>query len=380
MSKSDILSLTRDELRERFLESGLQPYRADQVFQWLYRKGVSSFEDMTNLPRDLRSSLADVYSLEAPLSLVTTRQSSDGSVKLAFHTHDGLPVESVLIPASTRTRRKLTLCVSTQSGCAMGCVFCATARIGLRRSLTPAEIVAQITESLRFIATEEGTRFRPEDNLTERWITNLVFMGMGEPLHNFRGTTTALRILMDTHGLGFSSRRITVSTVGLVPKIREFGRLFPRVGLAVSLNAPTDALRDRLMPVNRTYNLRQLKKALREYPLPPRRRITIEYVLFRGINDSMKHARQLLDWIKGLRVKINVIPYNPDFDPITVDGVTLEPPAPEEREKFANYLREHDVTVLERRSFGSDIGAACGQLSARELRNGEITVVTDPEP
>jgi 23S rRNA (adenine2503-C2)-methyltransferase len=268
----------------------------------------------------------------------------DGTRKLRYQLRDGAAIESVLIREPTR----LTLCLSTQAGCRIGCAFCLTTKGGLRRHLRPAEIVDQLLQARAVLEPHEQ-------------LTNLVFMGMGEPLDNYASTVTALRILTQPEAIGLSPRRITVSTSGMVPALRAFGAEGLRVNLAVSLNAPNDAIRTRLMPINKKWPIRELLAACREYPLPPSRRITFEYVLLEGINDQPAHAEEVARLLKGLRCKVNLIPFN-EFP-----GAAFRRPAPETVQRFQDILLGHYLTTTVRESRGREIGAACGQLAEAPL-------------
>ncbi len=326
---------------------GQPDYRGRQLFAWLYRPGVTSFAQMTDLPKEFRRQLAGSAVLGLP-EVLDERRSEDGTRKLALRLADGAVIESVLIPEEERQ----TLCVSTQAGCNMGCAFCMTGRMGFRRNLRPAEIVGQVVAARNLLGHDPALP-----------LTNLVFMGMGEPLANLDNCLAAIDILTDQRGLDFSPRRVTVSTCGLAPRITELGRRTQgRINLALSLHAPEDAIRDRLMPVNRTYPIAALLAACRAYPLPRRKRIMIEYILIHGVNDAPEHARKLGRLLRGLRVKINLLPCNP------VPGTGFRPPPPERLARFQEILWQQGYTVLLRQSRGQDIGAACGQLAGRPGR------------
>jgi 23S rRNA (adenine2503-C2)-methyltransferase len=315
---------------------GHPSYRARQVLKWVY-KGVNDFEAMTDISRTFRQELARRFRL-GDLEIEQEQASRDGSRKFLLALKDGQGVESVLIPEEGH----YTLCLSTQVGCAMGCRFCATARRGLMRNLTAGEMVNQILAA---------RRRSPGD----RPITNLVFMGMGEPLANFAALVKALTIITAEWGLNFSPRRLTVSTAGLAPLIPRLGRE-ARANLTVSLNAPDDETRNRIMPLNRRYPLETLLQACRDFPLPRHRRITFAYVMLKDLNDRPDQARRLARLLRGFRAKINLIPFNPDGD------LPFEP-SPEDRVlEFQEILRQANYTVLLRESRGRDIQAACGQL------------------
>jgi 23S rRNA (adenine2503-C2)-methyltransferase len=340
--KRDLRDLTPDELTALMAGWGEKPFRVKQLQRWLWREPAKDFDGLTDLPLALRRKLAEQFHLN-PWRPVKGHTSSDGTRKFLFQLDDGLSIESVLIPERDHT----TLCISTQVGCRMGCAFCRTARIGFRRNLSPGEILGQILHA-RSIAPPELP------------LTNLVFMGMGEPLDNYDNLKAALAVVFDTAGLGFGHRRVTVSTVGLPDMIRRLGR-DTKAALAVSLSAADDDLRSRLMPINRKYPLAQLKAALMDYPLVRGRRITIEYVLLAGVNDSPAHARALIKFLHGLKVKINLIPFNPAPD------LPYEKPEPAAVEIFSDKLHAARFTVMVRRSMGADVAAACGQLAADRL-------------
>jgi 23S rRNA (adenine2503-C2)-methyltransferase len=336
---TDLKDLSFTQLQTWLADLGVERYRARQVARWVFKVGVTHVSDMTDVPKTLRQTLEQRVHL-TQLPGLEIYQASDGTRKLRYHLDDGAAIESVLI----REPRRLTLCVSTQAGCRIGCAFCLTTKGGLRRHLRPAEIVDQIIQARK--------RLEPGEQLT-----NLVFMGMGEPLDNYHHTVQALRIITHPDAVGFSPRRITVSTSGLVPAIRTFGAEGLRVNLAVSLNAPNDAVRSQLMPINKRWPIRELLSACREYPLPPGRRITFEYVLLAGINDHAAHAEELARLLTGLRCKINLIPFN-EFP-----GAGFLRPSPDTVRCFQTILLEHYFTATIRESRGRDIGAACGQLA-----------------
>ncbi len=338
MAKPNIKDLDCGEMEKWLAGRKESPYRVKQIRQWLFQKGAISFAEMTNLSSGVRSELEAGYSI-GRLQTLRRSVSVDGTVKFLFGLADGPGIESVLIPEKNR----LTLCISTQAGCGFGCAFCATALMGLKRSLSAGEIVDQILEARRALAAD-------------RRITHVVLMGMGEPLANYDQTCAALKIMSDADwGIGISPRRITLSTVGLVPQMKRLMEE-SHVNLAVSLHATTDEVRSRLMPVNRKYPLAELIECCRSLPLPKRRRITFEYVMLRGINHSAEDARRLSALLNGVRAKINLIPFNPH------PGSPYRRPTAEEILQFQNDLRGrgHQVNVREPR--GSDIQAACGQL------------------
>ena len=348
----DIQDLGRAALAEWCAAVGEPRYRTEQILSWVHRKGAPRFDDMSSLSHGLRARLAADFGLRR-LEAACVADAADGTRKLLFHLAAEprsdmrtAAIESVLIPQFERAegaRDRLTLCISSQAGCAMGCRFCATARMGLVRNLTPSEIVGQVRAG-RLLAAP-----RP--------LTNIVFMGMGEPLANYEAVRTALEILTADWGYGVSPRRITVSTVGIVPMIP---RLIAetRVNLAVSLSATSEPQRARLMPVDRRYPLAALVGACRALPLPRRKRITFEYVLLGGENDADADARRLVQLLHGLRAKVNLIPFNPFPDAGFV-------PSPRERVlRFQAMLRAHGVHATIRESRGQDIQAACGQLAA----------------
>jgi 23S rRNA (adenine2503-C2)-methyltransferase len=355
MERIDLRNLTRPELKAWVEDRGLEPYRGDQIFQWVHSPGLETFDQMTNLAKKWRARLGE----EAVLSRLTALEieaSRDGTRKFLWELADGERIESVLIPE----RGHYTLCISSQVGCAQQCRFCHTGRIGLRRNLSAAEIVNQVR-------TVRGTL--QDDPVL---LTNVVFMGMGEPLANFKNTLRALQILLDPLGLQLSHRHVTLSTAGLIPPLKALGRSSP-VSLAVSLNAADDATRSRLMPINRRYPLRDLIAACKSYPLPRGKRITFEYILMEGVNDSPQAARNLADLLQGVKAKINLIPFNPH------EGSEFRPPAEQRLLAFQETLARRHYTAIIRRSKGGDISAACGQLHAKWTEAGRSAAGGDSE-
>ena len=332
----DLKEFTLEELEQLMAAWGQPRYRARQVAKWLY-KGVTDFQEMTDIARSFREELASRAHLSR-LSLAGVQEAADGVRKLLLALKDGHHIESVLIPEGSHA----TLCLSSQVGCAQGCAFCLTAQRGFVRNLTASEIVNQILAARTLLPPDLP-------------LTNLVFMGMGEPLANFAPLAQALKIITAPWGLNFSPRRITVSTVGLAPLIPRLGREV-KFNLTISLNATEDALRSRLMPVNRRYPLETLLKACRDFPLPRHRRITFAYVLLKDINDTPAQARQLAKLLRGLKVKINLIPFNPHA------RLPFAPPAENRILEFQEILREKNYAVFIRESRGQEIAAACGHL------------------
>jgi 23S rRNA (adenine2503-C2)-methyltransferase len=334
---NDLKNYTLPEMTEALKTLGLESYRAQQLFGWVHQKQIVTFEQMTNLSKGLRTRLSNKFTISNffPSRIACSR---DGSRKYVFETVDGHGIETVAIPE----RSHLTICISTQIGCAMGCSFCFTGKGGLVRNLRPGEIVNQVLAVMR--KENPGSR-----------LPNIVFMGMGEPLANYDNLIKSIRILQDSNALHYSHKKITVSTCGLAPRIIELGR-DTDVNLAISLNAPDDKLRNKLMPVNKTYPLEILLEAAREFPLPPRRKITFEYILMRDVNDTARHARILAELLDSIRCKVNLIPFN--------EHPHVEFRGPEEKQllAFQKILHAHGYTAPIRRSKGGDIAAACGQL------------------
>jgi 23S rRNA (adenine2503-C2)-methyltransferase len=338
-NRKDLVSLSLQELELLAGELGLEPYRARQISQWIFQKRVREIGSMTNLSKDLRMRLEAVAFISS-FTPERVDSSKDGSKKYLFKTTDGFGLESVLIPEPGH----ITLCLSTQIGCAMGCRFCHTGRDGLVRNLTAAEILNQVSAIMRLEPFGEA-------------MPNLVFMGMGEPLANYDITLKAIRTLLSPWGFNFSHRRITVSTAGLVPQMKRLGEDVP-VNLAISLNASNDETRSRLMPVNKKYPLRDLLAAARQFPLAARKRITFEYILIKGLNDAAGNARELAGLLKGIPCKINLIPFNEH------PAVDFKKPDDRSVKAFQKILHDLNFTAPIRHSKGSDIAAACGQLGA----------------
>jgi len=338
----NLKALDRAGLFAFVAELGERPYRARQLYRWIYARGAERFAEMTDLSAETRRRLEARAALPSIQKAAETI-SADGTRKFLFRLADGETIESVWIPEP----RRVTLCVSTQAGCALACAFCLTGQGGLRRNLAAWEIVDQFLMAWRL--TPDGPP-----------ITNLVMMGMGEPLANLDAVVAAIEHLVDGDGIHLAPRRVTVSTAGIVPKMAELGRRAPYVNLAVSLAATTDERRDELIPINRRWPLEDLLAACRDYPLPPRRRILFEYMLIRGVNDTPADAKRLVRMVHGIRCKVNLMSYNP------IPGVPYERPEDEAVHAFRKRLEESGVKTFVRRSRGRDILAACGQLRAAD--------------
>jgi 23S rRNA (adenine2503-C2)-methyltransferase len=364
-----------EEWEEAAVRMGGRKFHGKQIFKWIHTRGVTDADAMTDLPAGLRSKLKEEEGLGGVLEVITERRAADDTRKLLVGMKDGANVETVLIPrVAGGTKNDLpspieeedadvaaavedeedddgreewvpvTQCISTQVGCAMGCVFCASGVAGLKRHMRADEIVAQVIVGRQRL--DAGERLR-----------NVVLMGMGEPLHNYDATVRALKLITHREGIALSSRKVTVSTSGLVPEIARLGQDFAgNIGLAISLHAADDETRSRLMPINKKYPLEVLMKALREYPLPRRRRITIEYTLVAGKNDDVAEARKLVKLLRGLPVKVNLIPMNP------IEASTLGPPVLTSVLAFQRVLCDAGYSCFIRRRRGDDVSAACGQL------------------
>jgi 23S rRNA (adenine2503-C2)-methyltransferase len=348
--KCDIKSLDAGETERWAASLGMEAYRGRQVRQWLFKRLARGFDQMHTLPRSARRLLEESASISS-LRLLSTVVSEDTTRKYLFELADGQTIETVLIPE----RDHLTLCVSSQVGCAMGCRFCLTGSQGLIRNLEPSEIIDQAIEVARTL--EDSTR-----------LTNIVLMGMGEPLANYDHVIRAVKNIISTDGLDFSHRRVTLSTCGIVPKIIRLGKDLT-VNLAVSLNAADDETRSFLMPVNKTHPLGELLTACRAFPLPNRRMITFEYILINGINDSDRDALRLCGILSGIRAKINLIAFNAH------PGSRMAPPPMDRVLSFQKVLIDHNYTAVIRKSKGRDILAACGQL--RGAFDGETAQIDD---
>jgi 23S rRNA (adenine2503-C2)-methyltransferase len=350
--KVNLFGLDRDSLRAQFAQMGEAAYRADQVMLWIYRRGLADFEGMSNLGKELRARLAQHFVIEPP-QLVAEQVSTDGTRKWVLRVSGAgdkvieTAIETVYIPEANRG----TLCISSQAGCAMDCSFCSTGAQGFSRNLSTAEIVAQVW----FAAKALGCDFQ-----NDRIISNVVFMGMGEPLANYTAVLAAVRILLDDFGFGLSKRRVTVSTSGLVPFIDRL-REDVDTALAVSLHAPNDKLRDELVPINRKYPIAELLESCRRYTGGKDRKshIVYEYVMLDGVNDLPEHARELARLLGGMPAKVNLIPFNP------FPKTRYKRSTPEAIERFSGILRAKGIMTTTRRTRGDDIDAACGQLVGR---------------
>jgi len=343
--KTDIKELTIDQLVLWLESKDLEPYRAVQILKWIYLRQADTFDIMTDVGKEIRELLSRHFSI-ARLEKARIETSQDGSKKYLFKLNDGKYVESVLIPEKDH----YTLCISSQVGCAQGCRFCLTARGGFVRNLTRGEIINQVRDVSKCL--DDSKR-----------LTNIVLMGMGEPLANYSNVVSAVNTITDSDtGLGFSSRRLTISTAGLTPKLSDLGR-DTTVNLAISLNATDNKTRDMLMPINRKYTLEKLLDACAEYPLKPRHKITFEYILIKGVNDSIKDAKRLVKLLRPIRAKINLIPFN------AYEGSEFNRPEESVILSFKEILNKNNYTAIIRHSKGQDISAACGQLRANLMQD-----------
>ena len=334
----NLAELDRSELEAAFAERGLPAFHGRQVFHWIHGRGVTDFAEMTDLSQQLRATLLESLTIKTPI-LETKQTSEDGTAKFLLRLEDGRHVEAVYIPDTPAQ----TFCISTQVGCAMGCAFCLTGKMGLVRNLSAGEIVGQV----RVLAHDTGLAGSA---------FNIVLMGMGEPLHNYDATMKALRMMADESGLAVHPRRVTLSTVGLVPAIEKLAAEPLMPNLAISLHATTEEQRSHIVPINKKYSLEQLIDACRRFPLAKRRRITFEYVLLNGVNDTPEDARRLARLVSGLKAKVNLLPLN------EAAGIPFARPSDDRVNAFAKILAERDITVSVRKSRGRDIRAACGQL------------------
>ncbi len=345
----NLLDLTRDEMVEFFKEIDEKPFRAPQVFKWLHQFVADDFDQMTNISKDLKAKLKKICVIEGP-EIIEEQQSEDGTVKWALRTKDGQAIETVFIPDGERG----TLCISSQVGCALDCSFCSTAQQGFNRNLTTAEIVGQVWLAARRLGALRTTG--------KRRVSNVVFMGMGEPLQNYTPVVNACDILLDDFGYGLSKRRVTISTSGVVPGLNKLIESAD-VALALSLHAPNNELRDQLVPINKKYPIEVLLPSVKQYleDSNASKKVTIEYVMLKGVNDTAAHARELARLLKDLPCKINLIPFNP-FPKTRYQTSTQK-----DIDKFGEILIKQGYVVVTRRTRGDDIDAACGQLVGEVL-------------
>jgi len=356
--KTNLLDLTLPQLTEWVAAQGEKSFRAKQLFQWVHQRGVADFSAMTDLAKSLREKL-DAHAEVRPPAILSEHRSADGTVKWLFDVGIGNGVETVFIPEDDRG----TLCVSSQVGCALDCKFCSTGRQGFNRDLSVGEIVGQLWFANKRLgelrAEGHSCRLTPDASLAPKAVTNVVMMGMGEPLNNFTPVTDAMEVMLDDHAYGLSRRRVTLSTSGVVPHIRKLKERLP-VALAVSLHAPNDEIRSRIMPINDAYPIATLLEACRDYlEVAPRDFITFEYVMLKGVNDAPDHAKELVRTLAGTPAKVNLIPFNPfpesGFEKTEPDRVRL----------FQKTLLDAGIVATVRKTRGDDIDAACGQLAGK---------------
>ncbi|MEQ9721721.1 bifunctional tRNA (adenosine(37)-C2)-methyltransferase TrmG/ribosomal RNA large subunit methyltransferase RlmN [Yersinia alsatica] len=355
-SKINLLDLNRQQMREFFAEMGEKPFRADQVMKWMYHYCYDDFEQMTDINKGLRAKLQRVAEIRAP-EVAQEQRSTDGTIKWAIKVGDQ-QVETVYIPEGERA----TLCVSSQVGCALECKFCSTAQQGFNRNLRVSEIIGQVWRAAKIIGSLKSTGTRP--------ITNVVMMGMGEPLLNLNNVVPAMDIMMDDFGFGLSKRRVTLSTSGVVPALDKLGDMID-VALAISLHAPTDDIRDEIVPINRKYNIETFLAAVRRYLAKSNAnggRVTVEYVMLDHINDSTEQAHQLAECLKDTPCKINLIPWNP------FPGAPYGRSSNSRVDRFSKVLMEYGFTTIVRKTRGDDIDAACGQLAGEVIDRTKRTL------
>ncbi len=336
-----------DQMRELAEDFGWKPFRGHQIFQWLYRNRVFDIDEMTNLSKETRETLHQNFYIN-PLQLIRKQVSHDGTTKFLFQTHDGALLESVMMVFDYGK----SICVSSQVGCNMGCAFCASGLTKKKRNLTSGEMVAQVLY------------VQKELDKTQDRLSHIVVMGTGEPFDNYENLMNFLSTVNHDRGLGIGSRHITISTCGIVPRIYDFADEHTQYNLAISLHAPNDTLRDQLMPVNHAYPLKDLMKAIDYYCQENNRRLTFEYILLKGVNDSLEHAKQLAKLLKGYNAYVNLIPYN------SVDEKGFKSVSHEEAMVFYDYLMKQNVRCTIRKEHGNDIDAACGQLRIKEIQKG----------
>ena len=341
---TNLIGLDRSAMTEYFVSLGEKPFRAQQVMQWIHQWGVRDFDEMTNIGKNLRSKLADICEISTP-NIISDQLSADGTRKWLLDVHMGNAIEMVFIPEESRG----TLCISSQVGCSLNCSFCATGKQGYNRNLSVAEIVGQLWLAKHLLAEQYQTE--------NRIVTNVVMMGMGEPLLNFDNVISAMNIMQDDFCFGLSKRRITVSTAGVVPAIAELKEKCP-VTLAVSLHAPNDELRNELVPLNKKYNIEVLLKACRNYVADSQRaKVTFEYVMLEEVNDLDVHAEQLIELLKDFPCKLNLIPFNP------FDGIAYKRASNNRINRFKDKIKSAGIVTTVRKTRGDDIEAACGQLA-----------------
>ena len=355
MKKTNILDFSKEELTEIIKPS----FRAKQIYQWIYQKYVNSFDEMKNIPKELKEELNQNFFLD-PLSIVKIEQSLDGSKKYLFALKDGQTVESVLLPMKQEKvdedgklvhHTKYTICISSQVGCKIGCAFCLTGKDGFKRNLSTGEITAQILMIKR------------DNQIAENRRVNIVYMGMGEPLDNLDNVSKSVRIFSDIDGLCISTRRQTISTSGLSSQIEKLGKMDLGVLLAISLHAVDDDLRQKLMPINKAYNIESIINAVKAFPIDARKRVMFEYLVMKGVNDDQKSAKKLVKLLHGIKSKVNLIYFNPHH------GSEFARPSEKDVVAFQQYLVDHGVLCTIRQSKGLDISAACGQLKDKEQNN-----------
>src|SRR5712692_5199040 len=371
--KTDLLALTLPQLQQWLVERGEASFRAKQLYSVLYQHLVTDFSAMTNLPQELRNRLAEEASIGPMIVRSELHSKDDRTRKILLELADGKLIESVLMlyPPNRESSARATVCVSTQAGCAFGCTFCATGQMGFDRHLSAGEIVAQVLYFARGLRASPWSAAGLPGSTPIDHVTNIVLMGMGEPLHNYDNVLQALRILNSSEGFNLGARHMTVSTVGLVPAIRKLSQEPLQVNLAISLHAPTDELRGQTMPINRKYPLGELLAACKEYIAATRRQVTFEYVLLAGVNDTPQHAHQLGELLAPLQqlAHVNCIPVN-------VTSADYRPPGPEAIRAFRDILFEHGVSNSVRAERGDDIAAACGQLRTRFEKKRRDTIIT----
>ena len=355
MQKQNILDLSKEELSQVIKPA----FRAKQIYQWLYQKYVTSFDEMKNLPKELKETLNETFYMD-PLTIVKVEESRDGSKKYLFALKDGQTVESVLLPMKQEQvdeegklvhHTRYTICISSQVGCKIGCAFCLTGKSGFKRNLSAGEITSQILMIKRDNAIAENRR------------VNIVYMGMGEPLDNLTNVSKAVKIFNDLDGLSISPRRQTISTSGLSTQIEKLGQMDLGVLLAISLHAVDDDLRQQLMPINKAYNIESIMNAVRAFPIDARKRVMFEYLVMKGVNDDQKSAKKLVKLLHGIKAKVNLIYFNPH------PGSEFGRPSEKDMVAFQQYLVDHGVLCTIRQSKGLDISAACGQLKDKEQKN-----------